>query len=550
MSRETPSSASDAPVEAMARAMSTCRTQERVIELLSRPDSYDHEVNVIETRETHGSLVFLAGSYVYKMKKSVKFGFLDYSTFSHRLARCRDEVRINRRLAPSIYAGVLVVVERAGKLEWVRDTGATPPGAVEALVLMRRIPDDALLGERIARGQFPRADLKLLVALLARFYAEAPTGREVDEYGAVTAIRKNCEDNFRETSGAIGDVISAARRAAIRSAQLATLALRPEVFERRVAEARIREGHGDLRVDHVAFVPDPVVIDAIEFSDRLRCGDVASDLAFLAVDFFLLGEPSLWRDFLDLYIEASGDEGITTVIDFYVSYRAHVRAKVHLLRAQQVSCGREIDAHRRAAIRYFELAHSTSLGLGRPRCVLVGGLSASGKSTLARRLGRELGADVLSSDELRREIVPAVADDARDAAYAAGRYSVENRRKVYAALTERAGTLLRAGAHVVVDATFSSAGDLTAMEHEARNAASAVTILECVVPDAVADERLRRRLAEGEDPSEATPDVLAKQRRTRSLPTDTAHRIDTGGTEAASLAAALKVLRERTRPEG
>ena len=532
----------------MPRSVDT--PSDEVVAWLERPSSYEHPVETVETCETHISRVFLAGEFAYKLKKPVELGFLDYSTLALRRAACEDEVRLNRRLAPDVYLGVLAVERRSGELTIGR--GDDEAAVVEWLVHMRRIPDDALLSSMVARDAAEPGHVERVADRLVEFHEAAHRGEEIDLHGRPEAIRRTIVETLDIVGAGDGEVSrdvpgdapnrDASRLGALRSSLLAFLTLEEPLFERRIAQRRICEGHGDLRCEHVAFLPDPAVLDGVEFSLRLRATDVASDLAFLRMDLEFLGRADLARRLLARYVEKSGDAELDRVLDFYASYRASVRAKVESIRLRQGSVSpAERAAGARRARRFLELAYFHAMRLGAPVCVLVGGLSGTGKSTVAAGLAERLGARVLRSDVVRREITRPVGDDAtfdgarrrEDAdaldvphGFREGRYDAATTERVYEEILARTAALLSEGNGVVVDATFSTERHRSEWLELCHAVGARHVHLECRVDEAVARERMAARRREGRDVSEAGPEIQraqaeAYQRATGAVPIDT-----------------------------
>lgn len=438
---------------------------------------------------------------------------------------------------------MVAVRERGGGL--VLDVeGDGRDGLVEPLVRMRRLAEEAHLDRMLERDAVTGAHVEALVELLVGFYREAERSPAIDRFGAVETIRGNVEENFEQTRP-MGPPFEGPRLDAIRSGQLSYLELHRDVFERRIAEGWIRDCHGDLRAEHVAFVPEPVAIDCIEFADRIRYGDVASDLAFLEMDLEFLGHREVGKKIVAGFRDASGDRSLDRVLDFYVSYRAYVRAKVDAMALEQ----RRLEpaarkAKERRIARHFDLAYFHTLRFHRARLVLVGGLSGAGKTTLAVGLGERLGAPVLRSDEIRREVAAAVEPEP---GFGRGRYAPEVTRRTYAAMAERAGELLEEGATVIADATFSTDEQREFLKAAARDSGVAVVELECRVAADVAAERMERRRAEGRDPSEATPEIQAEQRRRYDSPEDAVSIDTTGPPEEVLRRAIERLARQRNR---
>ncbi len=523
-------------------------SQQAVIEFLKDPATYGGGVATVDVRQTHGSWVCLAGPRAYKLKKAVDLGFFDYSTLAKRRHFCEEEVRLNQRLAPRIYLGVRSVREESRRLR-LAAPGDDRGVEVECLVEMERLPDDVLLDHRLAAGVVTRADLEALVEILARFYRQAARGAAIDRFGEPERIRRNVLENFEQTRSYVGETLDRLRFAAIRSAQLSFLALKVDLLARRIADGWIRDGHGDLRAEHVAFVPEPVVIDCIEFADRFRYGDVASDLAFLMMDLEFLGHADHAATLSRLYEHVAGDQGFREVIDFYASYRAYVRGKVDGMKLRQggMDAPGRMDLERRVR-RHFELAHFHTLAFHQPLCLLVGGLSGTGKSTLARSLATELGATLVRSDEVRKELV-GLAPSARQptpraaAGFEAGIYSPDVTEATYAALGGRAAELLGAGATVVLDATFSKREERRAMQKVARDTGARFVHFECQAPPEVAARRMAERARDGRDASDAGPEIQAAQKAAYE-PTTDAVRLDATGTPEDVVGRAMLHLRQ------
>lgn len=517
----------------------------RVVEALRDPASYPHTVGNVEVHETHGSIVFLAGDFAYKMKKPIELGFFDYATLEKRMHYCREEVRLNRRLAPSVYLGVAEVREQNGDLA-LDVTGGGAGRVVEPLVRMRRLSEDVMLNRLLERDALAEDQLESLIRLLVRFYRDADRSPEIDRFGTIGTIRGNVEENFEQTRD-MGPPFVGSRFAAIRSGQLEFLELRQDVFDQRIAEGWIRDCHGDLRAEHVAFVPDPVVVDCIEFADRIRYGDVASDLAFLKMDLEFLGHLAMARRLIDGYRVAAGDRSLDSVLDFYVSYRSYVRAKVDAMalgQSPRKESGRE-ELQRRIA-RHFDMAYFHTLRFHRAQLILIGGLSGTGKTTLAVRLAQRLGAAVVRSDEVRQEVA---AEIEPRPGFGRGRFAPEITDRTYTAMAEKAGALLRAGATVIADATFSKTAQRDDFAGAAHAAGAKMIEFECTAPAEVAALRMERRRIEGQDLSEATPAIQVEQWRNYEPPEVTL-RLDTTHSPEDVVSQALAHLRPRLSAPG
>ncbi|HEX4775335.1 MAG TPA: AAA family ATPase [Acidimicrobiia bacterium] len=448
--------------------------------------------------ETHVSVVVELGDRVYKLKKPVRLDFLDFRSREARRAVCEREVELNRRLAPDVYLGVADVHGTDGEL-------------CDHLVVMRRMPDDRRLATLVRRQEPVEAGLDALAHLLATFHARAERGPEISAAGHVGAVRGNWESGFETLAPFAGKVVDAALLSRARSLVAEYLDGRTELFDGRVRDGHVCDGHGDLQCEDIFLLDDgPRVLDCIEFDDRLRHVDVADDVAFLAMDLERLGAPALATRFVRRYVELTGDDFPRTLLDHYVAYRAQVRAKVAALRHAQ---GDEPAAEAARALSSLMLTH---LERGRVPLVLVGGLPGTGKSTLAASLAEAPGRLVLRSDEVRKELLGVPSTRRVGDGYATGAYGADVTDRTYAQLLDRAGHLLALGHPVVLDASWSSAPARAAAARVAAANHSPLVELRCTAPPAVTEARIARRAARDTDASDATVDVAREM----------AHRFD------------------------
>ncbi len=533
-------------------------SQDDIVAFLSRADAYPFAAatDTVEVFQTHGSWVFVVGEYAYKLKKAIDLGFFDYSTLERRTHFCHEEVRLNRRLAPSVYLGVAAVWRTADGALALSCSNAhggqqigsdSPDVIVESLVWMRRIAHERLLSTIVERRALKQSQLSELARRLGAFYLSAEQSKSIDEFGTPEVIRVNVEENFEQTETAVGHLIDTKRFGAIRSAQLSFLTLRTDVFAARIRGGWIRDCHGDLRAEHVAFLPEPVVVDCIEFAARLRYGDVVSDIAFLFMDLELLGHAEVARELLELYKAATSDDECDQVLKFYLSYRAFVRAKVDAIKLTQSETPEvEQQALKRRAQRLFELSYFHTLEFHRAQCILVSGLSGTGKTTLAAELSRRLGAHHLRSDVIRKNLAGLSPDEHAAAPYGTGIYSDEQSRRTYAAMERSTAELLTAGASVVVDATFSREALREEFQEAAHRAGTGCILLECTAPSAVVAARLVHRQRQGVDASDAGPELQRQQEAAYDAPTSS-FKIDTSGSLDGSVRTALQHIAHQTR---
>lgn len=459
----------------------------------------------VQAHETHTGVVVLAGDRAYKAKKPVQTDFLDFRTPEQRERACAREVELNSRLAPDSYFGVAHLQDPAG-------TGSEP------VIVMRRYRDEDRLASMVKRGEPVEHVLDSIAGLLADFHDGAERSRRISLQGEPEAIFQRWFDNFPTLQRHAGKAVPSESVRLVQDLAAKYLAGRADLFTRRVEEGCIVDGHADLLADDIFWVDNqPVLLDCLEFSDDLRYVDRIDDAAFLAMDLEFLGRKDLGDYFLDRYAAVSADTAPLSLRDFYIAYRAVVRAKVDCVRLTQGKSGAAAAAehHLDIALRHLEN--------GAVRLVLVGGGPGTGKSTLARKLAEQVGAVLLSTDDVRRELhgsgqlggAPGVLDT--------GLYAPANVAAVYEAILHRAGPLLADGQSVILDGTWRDAQTRADAQRLAADKDAAIAEIQCVAPIEVAADRIRNR-APGN--SDATPQIAAAL-TAQDFEWGSAHRVDT-----------------------
>lgn len=462
----------------------------------------------VEVIQTHISVVLLGRSLALKLKKPVDFGFLDYTTLEKRRDACEAEVQLNRRLCPQVYLGVQPIVEREGVLHC---GGAG--SVLDYAVLMKRLPAARMLDRLVESGAVTEAILSRVAARLAAFHRTARRGAEVDEFGNLASLRRNWEENFAQIEPYIGRTVSAEDFASIRRWINRWMEEHAELLRDRVSGSHICDGHGDVRCESVCVpdeTPDGICIyDCIEFNDRFRCGDVAGEVAFLAMDLDARGRPDLGYYFAEEYSMRTDDESLFALLPFYKCYRAFVRGKVLSFRLDEpeFSAAERKDAAHRAR-HFFDLAARYAAPLSTPTVIAVSGLSGTGKTALARALATEFGLRAVSSDAVRAAIF---GSRKRPAQYGRDCYGEEAHRGVYRALLERGRQYLQAQGGVVLDATFGRVADRSAAQEMAREAGAAWRLLVCKAPPEVVRDRLAHRAARRDGQSDADWSIYLQQ---------------------------------------
>lgn len=334
---------------------------ELVTALLDRK-AYPEAPKQIELVQTQMSFVFLAGDLVYKVKKPVNLGYLDYTTLEQRHFFCQKEVELNRRLCPEAYLGVVAITGQAGRISV---DGNGPP--LEYAVKMRHLPQETMLNTLLVRDNVTPEMLASVAKKLAEFHGKAETSPAISGFGDLDVISRNTVENFEQTDKYIGTTISPEKYKRIKAYTEDFLAQNASLFRRRTKEGKIRDCHGDLHAAHICFGDDGICIyDCIEFNDRFRYGDVASEVAFLAMDLDHYGRADLSRQFVSAYVAVSGDTELEALLNFYKCYRAYVRGKVEGFKLADPHIS-EAEKKKILAVarEYFDLAdfYTTSEGV-------------------------------------------------------------------------------------------------------------------------------------------------------------------------------------------
>lgn len=485
------------------------------VRALLRPSAYPHPVDRVELIQTHISYVFLAGDHVYKVKKPVDFGFLDYSTLRKRLYYCHQEVELNSRLCADTYLGVSRIREEDGRIT-IDGHGRV----IEYAVRMRRLPEDRMMDRLLEKGAVTRKMVNAVADKLAEFHARAETSRRIAEYGG-WAIRYAWDENVRQWQDFISDTITQEQDRILAAYGEAFFARERDLLAERVDSLRIRDCHSDLRSDAVCFTNGICIFDCVEFNARIRYVDVTRDVGFLAMDLDYRGHEGLARDFVEAYVDASGDSDVPRLIDFYKSYNACVRGKVEGFRSRDshVPAGERRTAVR-AAKRYFELACRYAESLPPAMLIITCGLTATGKSTFARRLAELADMDIVLSDIVRKRLTGLGPGERALEPFGAGIYSPEITQRTYDAMLREARERLRRGRSVILDASFVRREHRRAAARLAREEGAQYACLEFRASDEAVRERLERRLREGADPSDARWEIYTAQKRRFQRPSE------------------------------
>lgn len=482
----------------------------------------------VELVETHISWVFLGSDEVWKVKKPVDLGFLSFQSPERRRAACEAEVSLNRRLAEGVYLGVAPVVRDPGgrhrirrDLEYDPDRAAGTPvdanGLTDWAVHMTRLPEARRADVRLAEDELTGDALDRVAADIARFHERARCDEETARFGTPDVIAQNVRENFEQTRDGIRAYLDDDEAREIESWQTGSLQDHADTFRARIEQGRIRDGHGDLRLEHVYLPSDsdasdePVtIVDCIEFNERFRYADVCADVAFLSMDLAWHGRVDLAERFLAAYARDANDYALYRVVDFYESYRAYVRGKIAALLAADP----DVDARAREraasqARRYFLLALSAERRLlVAPAVVAVGGVIASGKSTVGEQIAHAMQAPVVGSDRTRKHLAGAQPTENIARGPWEGAYASSMTERVYDEVISRGDAVLSSGRPVVLDASFRTRAMRERARELARRHGVAFYFVECRATPESCKERLRERARQGSTVSDGRLELL------------------------------------------
>ncbi len=463
--------------------------QAEILKTMMQADFYPHPVETVERRETHISTVFLTGPFVYKIKKPVDLGFLDFTSLEKRQQYCLQEIALNRRLSHGVYIDAVPITCHDGTYA-LKGSGET----VEFAVKMHQLAETDSMQQRLKHATLDDGDIESLARLLVGFFAQTAALDHVD-----LSVAPAWEANLQRAEPFAGVWIDRRQFEFVRSAARSFYRRHQNLFLRRRTDGKIKDGHGDLRTDHIYFTKSGIqVIDCIEFNDTLRVLDIINDLAFLAMDLEYNHFPETARMLIRSYVEQTDDVGALPLLDFYRCYRAMVRCKVSCFRLRECDDrGADRDMQKAAAERYLAMAHGYATAFSRPILWVVCGLPASGKSTIASMLASVLDINVLRSDVIRKELF-AGGSSAPSNPHAFGQemYSALASQATYERMFALAQEDLKRGKSVVIDATFSRATRRNQALRIAADRQAIPVFIECRAAEATLAVRLLKRETE------------------------------------------------------
>jgi aminoglycoside phosphotransferase family enzyme/predicted kinase len=464
---------------------------------LKNPKFFGPHVSSVQVLQTHISYVALTGTFAYKVKKPVNFGFLDFSTLDKRKYYCEEELRLNKRLSPDIYLDVLPITQKGNTLELNGD-GAI----VEYALKMREFPQECIMTNMLQQGKISEETIGSLCAILVDFYRTQDRSEDVTKYGEIQAVKQNIDENFDQTKPMIDITVPKETYNYIREATAKFFEQEKDVFEQRMKDGRIADCHGDLHSGNIVVINGAIhIFDCIEFNDRFRFCDVASDIGFLAMDLDYLNHPYLSSYLIQEYVKKSGDISIYNVLNFYKSYRAFVRGKVHGFQLNDPHIDPVIKKNIvDAAKKYFDLSQyyaalfSYRFHQKKPLLFLVCGLTGTGKSTIARKIAVDYHATQINTDVVRKELAGIEQFERHYDQFNTGLYDPKNVDGTYEQVMVRATTVLKKRGNVVLDATFQKKNYRDMAYQIAEKHHASLIIVQCVCPDKVVKKRLEARV--------------------------------------------------------
>lgn len=472
-----------------------------LIQQMLLPEFYPHPVTMpIELMQTHASWVLLTGDFAYKLKKSVNFGFLDYSTLANRQYFCTEEIRLNQRGARELYLAVLPITKQGNKYQLDAEGEV-----VDYAVKMLQFPQSALLSNLFESDQITPDDIEEMGRVVAQFHANAQTNVYISSFGTIAKIRQSIDDNYRQTEKYIGQSQTQPQYTETKAYTDRFLLEHQQLFLDRIAGGFIRECHGDLHLRNICRWQNKILLfDCIEFNEPFRFVDTMYDAAFAVMDLEARGRQDLANRFLNTYVEQTGDWAGLQVLPLYLSRQAYVRAKVtsFLLDDLGISSTDRAAAAQTAGNYYYQAWSYTRPKQG--RMIMLSGLSGSGKSTVGKQIAISMGGIQLRSDAIRKHLAGVPLLTKGDSSL----YTPEMTAQTYSQVLSLAEKLATQGFTVILDAKYDRQSLRGTVIDLAKNMGIQLDIIHCTAPEQVLIDRLTQRTG---DIADATVDLLASQ---------------------------------------
>jgi aminoglycoside phosphotransferase family enzyme/predicted kinase len=476
---------------------------------LLKPSVYPDATHSVTLIQTHISFLFLTDDYVYKIKKPVDLGFLNFTTLDRRRFYCEEEVRLNRRLCPDVYLGVVKIRESVDGVSFLGEGKI-----IEYAVKMRRLPEDRMLDRLLREDKVEESDIRRIAATIAEFHKNAERSAEIDRYGDISVIRRNWDENFRQVTEFIGVTLKRRDVNIIEEWVLRFISQNKELFAERIAGGFIRDCDGDIHAENICLENGIYIFDCIEFNERFRYIDTAADVAFLLMDFDYHDKRAFSGIFIEEYRALSGDSDIIRILDFYKIYRAFVRGKVESFK---LGDGNMTPDEKRIAgekaERHFRLARGYILREKlAPAVIIFSGLMGSGKSTLASELAFELGLDLVRSDAVRKKLAGIPLTERHLDEYGGGIYSAYYSRKTYESLLKTAENAITSGHAIILDASFRGRSDRESFRLLAQKHGVPFYIINTTCPEELIKQRLSSRILDAREPSDGRWELYYRQK--------------------------------------
>ncbi|MCS7258991.1 MAG: AAA family ATPase [candidate division WOR-3 bacterium] len=482
------------------------------LSILLKPRFWGKDCKKVKLVQTHTSWVFLTGTYAYKIKKPVFFGFLDYTTLSLRKKFSYEEFKINQILAPDIYFGVIPILKKGNKI-FLGSEDTKSHEVIDYAIKMRELPQDAIMTNLLLNKKLGFSPINEIARIIANFHKKSRSREGFYKYGSIETIKYNWDENFVQTEPFIGVTLTKNKFEKIKSAVEEFIKNNKYLFIKRIYDQKIIKCHGDLHSENIFVVDKVYIFDSLEFNPRFAVSDTASEVAFLAMDLEFYNHKHLADFFLDRYLFYTNDWELLRLLDFYKCYRAYVRGKVtsFLLNDSKLTHA-EKNKIKLKARKYFDLAESYSDLFNRKlQLIMVMGLPGSGKTYIAERVAQKLGAHYLSTDIIRKEITNTPIEEHRFEGYGKGIYRADISQKTYAELYRRSYNYLAGGISCVVDGTFAWESSRIELQDIASKTKAQFFIVHCTCPEKIILSRLKRR-PHTASVSDATPEIYFRIR--------------------------------------
>ena len=480
-----------------------------LIQSLLRPSAYPDSPDTVELRQTHISYLFFTPRYVYKIKKPVDFGFLDFTTLEKRRFFCHQEIALNKRLSPEIYIGVVEV--NTENDEFIFEGKGN---IVEYAVKMKRLPSDKMMDNMLKTSRVTESTIRQIADAIAAFHKNAETNSDISKFGRLSVIEKNTEENFSQTHGFIRKTITQTQFDSIKNYTQNFLKTRHGLFIKRMEQDFIKDCHGDIHSEHICIANGIYIFDCIEFNERFRYSDTVADIAFLSMDLDFYNRHDLSKTFCNAYAQISQDKDVKELLDFYTCYRAYVRGKVEGFKIDQKEMTtKEKESATSKAKRYFHLARLYATEGYRPCLILLCGLTGAGKTTVANAMAAEVDMKVISSDIARKKLAHIPTSEHRFEEFGKGIYTEEFTEKTYSEMIKQAEFFLKKGISLILDATFQKSKHRQAAAELAKKSGAKFHIIECTASDDIIRQRLEKRAKEEGVASDGRWEIYIRQKK-------------------------------------